>query len=54
VGGGRILSISPCWPLPTYPHRAVKGPHFEAWTDPRPKSQARTRLEPAIYFWSPI
>ena len=30
VGGGCIFSISPCWPLPTYPHRVVKGPHFEA------------------------
>jgi len=55
VGGGcTVLSISPCWPLPTYPHRVVKRPHFEAWTRPDPKSQARTRLEPDIYFWSPI
>ena len=30
AGGGCILSISPCWTLPTYPHRVVKGPHFEA------------------------
>jgi len=30
MGGGRILSISPCWPLLTYPHKVVKGPHFEA------------------------
>ena len=44
VGGGCILSIYPCWPLTTYPHRVVKGPRFEA----------RTRLEPDIYFWSPI
>jgi len=54
VGGGCVLSISPCWPLPTYPHRVVKAPHFEAWTRPSPKSQARTRIEPDIYFWSPI
>jgi len=30
MGGGRILSISPCWLLLTHPHRVVKGPHFEA------------------------
>jgi len=37
VSGGCILSISPCWLLPTYPHRVVKGPHFEAWTRPQPE-----------------
>ena len=37
VGPGCILSISPCWLLPTYPHRVVKGPHFEAWTRPESK-----------------
>jgi len=30
VGGGCMLSISLCWPQPTYPHRVVKEPHFEA------------------------
>jgi len=57
VGGGCVLSISPCWPLPTYPHRVVKGTHFEAWTppDPEPGSsptysfEARFRLENQIY-----
>ena len=28
MGGRCILSISPCWPPHTYPHRVVKGPHF--------------------------
>ena len=37
VGGGCILKISLCWPLHTYPHRVVKGPHFEAWTRPEPE-----------------
>ena len=37
VGGGCVLSISTCWPLPTYPHRVVKAPHFEAWTRPEPE-----------------
>jgi len=27
----------PCWPLHTYPHRFVKGPHFEACARPEPE-----------------
>ena len=34
--GGCIFSISPCRPLPTYPHRVGKGPHFETWNRPEP------------------
>jgi len=54
VGGGCILSITPCWP----PHRVVKGPRFEAWTrnhKPEPGSsltfifEARLRPESQIY-----
>jgi len=30
LGGGCIFSISPCWPLHTYPQRVVKWPYFEA------------------------
>jgi len=37
MGGRCILSTSPCWPLHTYPHRVVNGPHFEAWTRPQPE-----------------
>ena len=37
VGGGCILSISPCSPLHTYPHRVVNGPYFEAGTRPQPE-----------------
>jgi len=37
VGGESILSIAPCWPLHTYPHRVVKGPHVEAWTRSEPE-----------------
>ena len=37
MSGGWTLSISPCWPLHTYPHRVVKGPHFEVWTRPEPE-----------------
>ena len=36
VGGGCILSIFFCCPVHTYTHRVVKGPHFEAWTQPEP------------------
>ena len=38
------FSISPCWPLLTYPHKVAKGPHFEAWTRPEPEV---TRPNPA-------
>ena len=38
------FSIPPYWALPTYPHRVVKGPHFEAWTRPEPEI---TRPNPA-------
>jgi len=34
--------------------RVVNGPHFESRTRPSPKSQACTRPEPDIHFWSPI
>jgi len=37
VGGGCILSISPCWPLHTYPHRVVNRPYFAAGTQPQPE-----------------
>ena len=37
VGGGCILSITPFWPQPTYPHRVAAGPYFEAWTRPEPE-----------------
>ena len=56
MGGGCILSISPCWTLHTYQHSVVKGPHFEAWTRPEPKItsptfifEARFRPESQIY-----
>ena len=57
VGGGCILSISPCWPLHKYPHRIVKEPHSETWTRPEPEPglgptfifEAQFRPESQIY-----
>ena len=55
VGGGRMLSIFPCWPLPTYPHGVVKKTHSEAWTRPEPGSgptfifEAQFKPESQIY-----
>ena len=54
TGGGCILSVSPCWPLHTYPN---KGHHLETWTRPKPElglstkfiSEARFRPENHVY-----
>ena len=51
VGGGCILSISPCWPLPAYPHRVVKGLILkpEPGSSPTFIFEARFRPESQIY-----
>jgi len=51
--GGCILSISPCWPLHTYPHRVVKGPHFEAWTRPEPEITSPNPARSRYLFLKP-
>ena len=53
VGGGCILSIFPCWPLHTYLHRIVKGPHFEALTRPQPEITSPNSTRARYLFLKP-
>ena len=53
VGGGCSLSTSPCWPLHTYPHRFVNGPHFEAWTRPQPEITSPNPARARYLFLKP-
>ena len=54
VDGGCTLSISPCWPLPTYPHRVVKGPYFEAWNRPEPEITSPNPARAGHLFLKPV